>query len=511
LFKRIKQLKFNSIRLKVSLFYMALLAAILIFYAGLLFSGQRFALYRDLDRELSIKAQEVANALNSSLPLLEDDQRGFRLAADEVIRQDGEGISETQKQWLVIRQKLNLQDDYVVLASAPGNVIASSSNIDRELLQDFLMNISASADKTVVYQNIKTARHNLRMITTPYYYKNKRKYFIEIGASKAPLTRILYGGLFFSLAAIPFVLVFTSFLGGLITERILRPVKEITSAAKNINVKDLSARVRIEDIDVELGYLVDAFNEMIGRLQNSFRYIDEFSSNVAHELKTHLTIISGESELVLMHERDNAEYKRVIEVNFRETKQLIEIVEDLLLLSRLEHQPEAFKFEQIDLFVFLEELFEQAKKLALAKNINIALKLPDKPVSISGDWLHLRRLFINLLNNAVKFSAADGKITIAAALEGEKVSVVVSDNGIGISPDNIHKIFRRFYRIDYAGLDDKSGSGLGLSIAHSIAKIHHADISVSSRLGQGSKFTVTLPCNIPVSPLTNFDIPGQKL
>ena len=498
MFKRIKQIKFNSIRFKVSLFYTALLGAILIFYTGVLFFGQRLALYRDLDRELAIKAQEVINAINSFLPVLENDQRAFRLVVDAVIRQEKitdkpEEITESQKQWLAIREKLNIQRDYVVLANIEGNVVANSSNVDKRLLEHLLKNVSGPGKRTIAYQDVNSGAHKLRLITIPYYYKNKRLYFIEIGTSRVLMIKILYGSLFFALFTIPLILIFTSFLGGLITERILRPVKEVTNLAKNITIKDLSARVKIENVDVELSYLVDAFNEMIFRLDNSFRYIDEFSSNVAHELKTPLTIMSGESELALMQERDIKEYKRVIDVNLREAGQLIKIVEDLLLLSKLEHQPEVFKFEQIDLFVFLEEIFEQAKKLALPKNISVSLKLPEKPVSIFADWLHLRRLFINLLNNAVKFGAQDGKITILAKLETKKVSVSVSDTGIGIAPENIDKIFRRFFRIDYVGLTDKGGSGLGLSIAHSITKIHHGDISAASQLGKGSTFTVTLP------------------
>ncbi len=504
--KRIKQIKFNSIRLKVSLFYVALLGAILIFYTGVLFFGQRFALYRDLDRELSIKAQEITNAINNFLPALEDDQRAFRLAADMVIRQGGisanqEMITDAQKQWLAISEKLDIHKDYVVLASAEGYVVANSPNVDKKLLEYLLTNISGPGEKTVVYQNLKAGALRLRLITIPYYYKNKRTYFIEIGTSRMPMIRILYGTLFFALFTIPFILIFTSSLGGLIAERILRPVMQVANIAKNITYKDLSARVKVDNADKELNYLVDAFNEMILRLDNSFRYIDEFSSNVAHELKTPLTIISGESELALMQERDIQEYKRVIEVNLREAGQLLKIVEDLLLLSKLEHQPEAFKFEPVDLATFLTEIFEQAQRLAKPKNIGVSLELPDESLSILADWLHLRRLFLNLLNNAVKFSAQAGKIIIMARLEGDKVFVSVSDTGIGIASDNLDKIFRRVFRIDDVGLVDKSGSGLGLSIAYSIAKIHHGGISVSSQLGKGSTFTVTLPvCNIPVLP-----------
>jgi heavy metal sensor kinase len=497
LFKRIKQIKFNSIRFKVSLFYMALLGAILIFYTAILFFGQRFAFYRDLDRELAIKAQEIAGAINSFLPVLENDQRAFRLAADMAIRQEQvnveqEKITDAQKQWLAIRTKLDIRDDYIVLANTKGDLVTCSRNIDKELQEHLLKNIAAAVQKTVAYQEINVGPHKLRMITIPYYYKNKRMYLIAIGTSRVPMLKILYGSLFFALFAIPIILIFTSFLGGLITERILGPVMLVTNIAKNITYKDLRARVEMKGVDQELTYLVDAFNEMISRLDKSFRYIDEFSSNVAHELKTPLTIISGESELALMQERDIEEYKRVIDVNLREAGQLLRIVEDLLLLSKLEHKPEAFKFEEVDLTVFLEEILEQAKRLALPKNINVSLELPDQPVNILVDWLHFRRLFINLLDNAVKFSAQDGKITIAAKLKAEKIFISVSDTGMGIASGNLDKIFHRFFRIDYAGQADKSGSGLGLSIAHSIAKIHRGDISVSSQLGKGSTFTVIL-------------------
>ncbi len=194
-----------------------------------------------------------------------------------------------------------------------------------------------------------------------------------------------------------------------------------------------------------------------------------------------------------MQERDIQEYKRVVEVNLREAGHMFKIVEDLLLLSRLEHQPEAFKFEQIDFSDFLTEIFAQAKKLALAKNINLELNLPDKQVTILADWLHLRRLFINLLNNAVKFTPPGGRITIAAKLKAKELAVSVSDTGIGITPKDIGKIFDRFFHIDPSGYASQGSSGLGLSIAQSIAKIHHGDISVKSQPQKGSTFTVTLP------------------
>jgi heavy metal sensor kinase len=480
------------------LYYTAILGVILVCYTGILYFGQYYALYRDLDSELAIKAQEVASAINSFLPVLEDDQRAFRFSANMVIRQEvmylnQEKITEAKKRWLAMREKLNIHNDYVVLASTDGEVIANSQNVDTQLLPYLLKTSAIAAQKSVSYRDFNFGTERLRLITIPYYYKNKRMYLLQVGTSLTPIIEVLYGRMLFAFFAIPLVLLFASFLGGVITERILRPVLEVTNIAKNITYKGLSSRVKVEQVDEELRYLVDAFNEMISRLDNSFRYIDEFSSNVAHELKTPLTIISGESDLALMQERDVQEYKRVIGVNLREAGHMLKIVDDLLLLSRLEYQPEVFKFEQIDFSVFITEIFEQAKKLASSKNISVSLDLPDTRITILADWLHLRRLFINLLNNAVKFTPADGSITIAVKPREKELLVSVSDTGIGIAPEHISKLFDRFFHIDRGSTADKDSSGLGLSIAQSIVRIHRGNISVESHPQKGSSFTVTLP------------------
>jgi len=498
LFKRIKYIKFNSIRLKVSLFYTAILGVILIVYTGILYYGQRYALYRDLDRELGIKAQEIATAINSFLPVLEDDQRAFYLSANMAIRQEGafpdqEKISEAKKRWVAVSEKLGIRNDYIILISPEGEVISNSSNVDKELLSYILHDIKVPMQKAVLYRDVKFANNQLRFISIPYYYKNKRTYLIKLGSSLVPINKILYGRMLFASLTIPLVLLFASFLGGIITNRILDPVIKVTNIAKNITYKDLSSRVKIDNVDEELRYLVDAFNEMISRLDKSFRYIDEFSSNVAHELKTPLTIMIGESELALMQERDIQEYKRVLEVNLREAGHMLNIAEDLLLLSRLEYQSEAFKFEQVDLPILITEIFEQAKKLALSKKISVDLKLPDEQIIILADWLHLRRLFLNIINNAVKFTPAGGKINIMVTLKAKEVVIAISDTGIGISPKDKMKIFDRFFHVEHRGYTGQSSSGLGLSIAHSIAKIHHGDIFVTSQLQKGSIFSVTLP------------------
>jgi two-component system heavy metal sensor histidine kinase CusS len=493
--KRIKNIKFNSIRFKVGLFYTAALGVILVVYTGILYFGQRYALYRNLDGELAIKAQEISSAINSLFPILENDQRAFYVAANTIIWQgtypEQDSNLQARKRWLEMRQKLNLHNDYIIMTSSDGKAIASSQNVDEQLLSHLVKNVTAPTQKDVLYQNLKFLNHSLRLINIPYYYKNKRIYSIWVGSSVTPIIEVLYGRVLFALFVIPLILVFVGFIGGMIADRILLPVMELTGIARTITHKDLSARVKVEHVDLELRYLVDAFNEMISRLDSSFRYIAEFSSNVAHELKTPLTVIRGESELALMQKRDIGEYQRVIKVTLEEAESMLKIVEDLLLLSRLEYQPQVFNFEQLDFSVFIEEVFEQSRKMAQEKNIFMRLIGSKNSVFINADGLHLKRLFLNLLNNAIKFTPVGGRIDIGMRVEGKKIMASIQDTGVGIKAEHLDKIFSRFFHVG-----SEAGNGLGLSIAQSIAKIHGGDISVKSQSQKGSVFTVSLPIKI---------------
>jgi len=491
-------MKFNSIKFKIKIFYTTILGAILLLYTGILYFELHYSLYHDMDKDLVVKAQEVSNAINSYMDALESNWRAFTFAANRVIRLEGsypsEGkVTDISNLWSKTYQELDLEHDYICLMSTNGETLVTSRNVDKELISYFLKGIAAPKEKAVFYRDIDFKKHSLRVVSIPYYYKNKQA-TLEIGVSKKPIFTILYGRIFFALVTIPFILIFASFLGSVITERILKPVMDVTNIARNITYKDLTVRVGTQHVDEELKYLVDAFNEMISRLDKSFRYIAEFSSNVAHELKTPLTIIRGESELSLMKECDNEEYKRVIEVTLDETLRMFRVIEDLLLLSRLEYQPAAFKFEPVDFSGFIKEIFEQAKKLAAKKNILVQLHIPDKPVYLNADKLHLRRLFLNLVNNAVKFTLSGGAITIVVNTEDKLLKVSVSDTGVGIKPEDLDKIFDRFFHTDYNGQKEEGdGTGLGLSIAQSIAKIHKGNIAVVSQPGKGSTFTVTLP------------------
>ncbi|QAT17869.1 hypothetical protein BU251_09105 [Candidatus Velamenicoccus archaeovorus] len=299
--------------------------------------------------------------------------------------------------------------------------------------------------------------------------------------------------LLYILIPIPITLLFGYFIGRVIVARILRPIKEITDTANNVTHEDLSLRVKAENVDEELRSLIQAFNDMVSRLGESFEYITDSSSYIAHELKTPIAIIRGESEFALKKERDKEEYKRVISVSLEETKRMLKIIEDLLLLTKMNYQPDVLKFEQIELTQFIGIIYEQAKILASPKNIIVNIDIPQEAGTINADELHLRRLFLNLIDNAIKFTPDNGSIGISLKYENQKALVSIVDTGIGIEEENMPKLFEKFFRIEGKTKDSSPSSGLGLSIAQSIAELHGGEISVTSRAGQGSNFSVSIP------------------
>ena len=278
-----------------------------------------------------------------------------------------------------------------------------------------------------------------------------------------------------------------------IVRHIMKPVKKIAEIAEQITHEDLSARVDIKQTGAETKYLISSFNDMISRLESSFKYIVESNSYIAHELKTPIAIIRGEAEIALKKERDNEEYKKVIGIALDESKKMLKTIEDLLLLTKMTYRPEFLNFEAIDLSQFLNDIHEQSKILTVEKNISVDINVPEVSERIKGDEISLRRLFFNIIDNAIKFTPQNGRIKIDIKYKKRKAIVSISDTGMGIAEKDIPKLFDKFFRANKEKNRYTSGSGLGLPIAQSIAELHKANITVNSTLGKGSTFIVTLP------------------
>lgn len=491
-------MKVNSIKFKFCVLYVAILGLILVIYRSVLYYNLHHTLYNESEGQLRRKAYEISNTIKSYADSLGADKRAFIFAVRRVLRQEGSHpqqnrIGQLEQAWSRRMAELELKGDYINFLTDKGKLVVSSDNLEGELRNLFTKDIKEQDKESFGNIVFKKNNLNLRVINLPFTYREEGKFIIQVGTSFTPVVHALRGRLVRTAISIPIILLFAIVISLLLVTQILNPMVEITRTAKNISYENLSARVKVEKIDEEVKYLADAFNDMISRLEDSFKYIDEFNSLVAHELKTPLAIIKGEAELALRKERGAEEYRKALSINLEEADRMLKTINDLLLLAKLEYRSEAFKFEEVNFIEFLREIVEQGKILASRKDIMLNFDEPGIKIKINADKLHLRRLFFNLVDNAIKFTPANGKINLSVKREDKNVTVSIADTGPGIAEEDLPKLFSKFFRANNKGLNKKPGHGLGLNIAKSIAKIHDGDISVKSEFGVGSIFRVTLP------------------
>ena len=494
-------MKLHSVRFKISILYTVILGAILIAYSALLYVNLSYVVFHEIDKNLKKKALEIEDVINAYSKLFEADRESTPVSLKRTIHLDESekdelfqwpSIKRLDQSWKYKIQTLGIKQYYIVIFYPTGEVIEKSNNIEDADLSLLEKDFKSVPKDRVVIKNSISKEEPLRIITRPFYRWGRIKYIIQLATPLEPQLFILRSKLKLILITIPIFLLFASFLGRFFVIRIIRPIAEITQMARTISYKDMSKRVGLKHGDEELRSLVDGFNGMISRLEKSFKYIEEFSSNVAHELKTPLAIIRGELEVALRKDRTPREYKKAIDVSLDESQRMLKTINDLLLLAKLDYRTEIFKFEQFDLNEFLTEIYEQSKIFASTKNITVDIALPPQTMKINANKLHLRRLFFNLIDNAIKFTPPGGKIDIIARRKDKLAIIAISDTGVGIAEEDLPKIFDRFFHLDRTQ-EASSANGLGLSIVQSIAKIHHGVVEVKSQLGKGSIFTTTLP------------------
>lgn len=270
-------------------------------------------------------------------------------------------------------------------------------------------------------------------------------------------------------------------LAWLVTKRLLKPVRQLALAARQINESDLTRRLSPQGSG-ELADLAQTFNAMMDRLQESFHSQRRFVNDAGHELRTPLTIVRGHLELMA---DDPQEQRETIELVLDEVDRMGRLVNDMIALATAE-RPDFLQYEMIDLKQFIHELFPKAQALA---DRNWQLKL-ECSGSMMGDRQRLTGALLNLLRNAAQYTSPTGTIELGCKQTLTQVIFWVKDNGSGISPENQMRIFDRFARL---GKSQSEGSGLGLAIVKAFTEAHRGKIDLVSQLGIGSTFTITLP------------------
>jgi len=478
----------------MSVIFTLLLATILLVFSGVIYWILSTTVYTQLDYDVKFQAKEISDNINLYLNSKKTEPGSFEYALKTTIAQarpqQSWWTTSFDRRWQRRVDQQDLSNVYINFAALDGRSMQTSKNVNGELDDTLKKNIRVPRPNSDDLYNLKFNGRIIRMVNTPFVAPDGSTYILQVGISQEPTIQLLQDWMNKVLFSIPIILLLTSFMGGLLAKRILRPIEKIAALAQEITQADLSKRVETEDFYQEMDSVVYSFNAMIARLEKSFHHIRNFSSHVAHELKTPLTILRGETELALMSQRTAEEYQETLKINLEETQTMLRIIDDLLFFTRMEHHPGWFKLEKVDFLPYLGEIREQALLLAVRKQITIDYQMPkDKKITINADPLHLRRLFFNLLDNAIKFSPEKGQIDLIVSCEEPHVVVRVKDHGRGITMKDAEKIFDVFYSTDTTS----GGNGLGLSIAQAIAKAHGGVITVAQKTQQGAEFVVTLP------------------
>ena len=380
-----------------------------------------------------------------------------------------------------------MQDVQIGLYDKDGNILYGNNPLTKDKEIDFVPSFSVSR---VYKQNINK---------TPYYMYDRKMVGKKLSGlwmrGMVPLTSEMEQLASITKVAamfLPIIIILAIVVGLLISKKLLKPVNKMEEAASTISQgSDLKKRIDIGNGTGEIYDLADDFNEMISRLDDSFEAEKRFISDASHELRTPMSVIMAQTELTLEQDRNNEEYKSAMEVIERQGGRMNTLIDTLLDYTRLEQRADEYQMMPIDLSELVSDLCEDMKLIKL-KDITLEYDVePD--ITISGHKVLLTRMVQNLIDNAYKYGNDNGNIWVTLKNNKENVILSVKDNGIGISEQNIDKIFDRFYREDTSRTHQKRmayGYGLGLSMVKKIVEMHGANIRAISEEGQGSEFRI---------------------
>lgn len=338
----------------------------------------------------------------------------------------------------------------------------------------------------------------LRLLSYPLVENGHLLGVAQVGRELGPMFQTIEELRLIYLVVGPFAIFWLCLGCWLLAERLIAPIIEVTEAARGITADNLSRRLPLGNYQDELAQMVACLNQMLDRLEKSFRRVRQFSGDASHELRTPLTILRGETEVTLRWAKTPEEFRDMLRSNMEEIDRMERIIESLLTLAKSEVGELTLEMKELSLSDLVQELYLQSSLLCEAKNIEVQLLLEvDEEIRLRGDDLRLRQMFLNLISNGIKYTPENGHMEITLAMDNGFARVDISDSGIGLPAEHLPHIFDRFYRVDKARNRMDGGTGLGLAIVKWIAEAHGGSIEVTSEVNKGSCFSVRLPIEGP--------------
>lgn len=458
---------FSSLRVRLTAWYFVSLALILSLFAAGAWIAMKRSITEAVDLDLRQRIRDVR----------EFTQQQLDVSAREL-------MDEFHEHTL-----LGLGGGLVQVLDGSGNVLFRSARLGATQL-DFQ---APTADlKRVRYSTQHAGRSDVRVASQSIQVKD-RLFTIQVAEPMHEFEESLdrFKNLLLILA--PAFLLLGSLGGFWISSRALSPVDRITQDARQISIANLSARLQVPPARDELQRLTQTLNQMLDRIDTAVRRIVQFTADASHELRAPLTLIHTAAEFSLRRERTREELLEAMRKIVRESARTSRLVDDLLLLARADSGTDDIRLAPANLTITGIDAAGQAATLAEPKNIRVITQIPDQPVMVNGDEQALARLWLILLDNAVKYTNEGGQITFEIRARNSHAEAIVRDNGIGIAPADLPHIYDRFWRADKVRSRNSGGAGLGLSIARWIVQRHGGEIEVGSEPGRGSQVLVRLP------------------
>ena len=452
-----------SIRFRLTLWYSLILALSLSLFGGGAYFAMRHSIYATVDAELRQRVGGIRGIISENAP-----RGGTEL--DDEFRELAAGQGE--------RARLRVAD-------VTGHVLFASPGMESPTGREMNGKAQRGFDDKIAGEHFRGLRDTIEAAGN--------RYDVTVAASTRELGEALERFRHVLYFAVPFFLLLAALGGYWMSRRALAPVDEITQSARTIGAQNLAIRLVVPQTGDELERLATTLNEMLGRLDAAFQRITQFTADASHELRTPVSVMRTSAELALRKPRTEAEYRDAMSQILAETEKVSRLIEQLLLLARTDSSSTTIPIARTNLNDILEKVWRQARVLAESKNLKSELHVPQAPIWVRGDPASLERLFLILLDNAVKYTSDGGRIELRLSSDDGFAVTEIRDTGIGIAPEDLPYIFDRFYRDDRARSRETGGTGLGLAIGRWIAGAHGGEIRVQSEAAKGSSFQVRLP------------------
>jgi heavy metal sensor kinase len=463
-------MKIASIRVRLTVWYFVILTIALTSFGAGMFLVMRESVHTAVDDDLTVRFNGVQRFVQRVFPgrTLEDIRYEFR---------EHSGMKPG--------------GDLLQISDAQGNWTFQSGSI-----RPYNIPVSIPPAKGAEFKTIDVAGSPLRILTAKVEVDGQ-PYTLQLATALGGFYGVLRRFGWLILWSVPVVLIVATASGYWMSRRALAPVDLITNTSRLISAHNLSQRLVVPETGDELQRLSETLNDMMARLDTAFKKLDSaykkivrFTADASHELRTPVALIRTTTEVALQKNRAAGDYEEVLREVLAEAERTSVLLEDLMTLARADSGVATLQFVDLDLGTTVKESCSQGCTLAGPRNVVFDWQIPDQPLNVKGDPNALRRLFLILIDNALKYTPSGGRVSVGMHRVDGFGIVEVRDTGIGIAAEDLPSIFERFYRADKVRTREMGGVGLGLSIAQWIADTHGANIQVESVAGQGSTFRV---------------------